>query len=177
MFTIYLSNKLQKLLSPVELQSGNELATSFLGDWNAHLFTVDRRNCLVLVNNKTYYSVFIPGILKKDLRDFSGLFLTNLLRQLTHDQVIGTGEEALIREQYGNALLARTNNDRKTLGTMNDFIYQFKYHFSGQTIERDDLAAINHLINDSPTKSRGPGKNKVGWPIRDMKALVSQLGK
>jgi hypothetical protein len=53
MYTIYLSNKLQQLLSPVGLQSGSDLATSFLGDWNAHLFTVDRRKCLILVNNKT----------------------------------------------------------------------------------------------------------------------------
>jgi hypothetical protein len=97
------------------------------------------------------------------LRDISGLFLNYLLRQLIHDQVIQAGgEEALIREQYGKAQLARTNNDRKTLGTMNDFIYQFKYYFSGQTLEGDDLAAINHRVNDSPTKSRGPGKNKAG---------------
>jgi hypothetical protein len=177
MYTIYLSNKLQKLLSPVDLQSGCDWATSFLGDWNAHLFTLDRRKCLVMINNKTYYTVFIPAILKKDLLDFSGLFLSYLLRQLTYDQVIGTGEEALIREQYGKAMLARTNNDRKTLGTMNEFIFQFKYHYAGQMMERNNLAAVNYLVNDSPTKARGPGKNKFGWPIRDMKELISQLGK
>jgi hypothetical protein len=48
------------------------------------LFTVDRTKCLILVNNKIYYTVFIPGILKKDLWDFSGLFLSYLLRQLTY---------------------------------------------------------------------------------------------
>jgi hypothetical protein len=60
---------------------------------------------------------------------------------------------------------------------MNDFIFQFKSHCVGRTMESIDLSAVNHFINGTPTKARGPEKKKVGWPIRDMKALVSQLGK
>jgi hypothetical protein len=59
---------------------------------------------------------------------------------------------------------------------MNHFIFQFKSHFAGQTMESIDLAAVNHFFNSTPTKARGPVKNKVGCPIMDMKALISQLG-
>jgi hypothetical protein len=36
-------------------------------------------------------------------------------------------------------MLARTNNDWKTLGTMIDFIFQFKSHCAGKILEGDDL--------------------------------------
>ena len=176
MSRIYLSAKLQKLFPPIAPQARDNLPGSALGDWNALLFTVDRKKCVVLVNNKSYYAVFLAGILKKDLKNFPELFLTHLLRQLVYDKVIDTADTALIQEHYGQQALLRTNNDKKTLGTMNDFIFQFKAHCEGHPLDSIDLAAINHYINNSPTGAGRTGSRHYGWPAKDMKELVSNAG-
>lgn len=126
MSRIYLSAKLQKLFPPVAPQAQDNLSGSALGDWNAHLFTVNRKKCVVLVNNKSYYALFLAGILKKELKNFPDIFQTHLLRQLIYDHVIDISETALIKEHYEQLEFLRTNNDKKALGTINDFFFNLR---------------------------------------------------
>lgn len=50
MTTIYCSKKLETFIGPIsqKLQSPE---TSSIGDWNAHLFTIERMKCLLFMNN------------------------------------------------------------------------------------------------------------------------------
>ena len=177
MATIFCSKKLQGLFGAVVSKQAVDTLPSPLGDWNGHLFTVERRKCLVFINNKAYYSLFLADILKKDLANFPDLFLSNLIRQMLHDGVIDEQKIPLIKEAYGALTLARTNNDKKAIGTMNDFIYQFKvgcdWKYGG--FYQIDLAELNASINDTPVGAGGDGKRNYGWPIRDMKLLVDNF--
>jgi hypothetical protein len=176
MTRIYLSAKLQKLFPPLAPPAGADLPGSVLGDWNAHLFTVDRRKCVVLVNNKSYYAMFMAGILKKDLKNFPEIFLAHLLRQLAYDKILDAPQSALIQKHYGQPMLLRTNNDKKALGTINDFIFQFRAHCGGQPLDTIDLAAINHFINNAPAGAGRTDNRHYGWPAKDMKELLSHPG-
>ena len=175
MTQIYLSAKLQALFPRLNADTANFIQPSILGDWNGHLFTVNRRKCIVLVNNISYYAVFLVDILKKDLRNFSDLFLDQLLRQLTYDQVITEGQYPVITAQLGRLQLRRTNNDRKALGTINEFIFLFKAHCEGQALDNLDCSTINHYINTSLTGAGRTSRRHYGNPIQDMKDLIIQL--
>ncbi|AHM60911.1 hypothetical protein D770_13285 [Flammeovirgaceae bacterium 311] len=177
MTTIFCSHKLQTLIGKISPRPAEEVPSSPLGNWNAHLFTVERRKCLAFVNSKTYYSVFLADILKKDLRNFQDLFYANLIRQLLHDEVIDLARVPLVTETLGPLQLARTNNDRKAIGTMNDFISQFKFncdwHYGG--FQHINLREINSRINDTPVGAGGNEQRNYGWPIEDMKTLIKTV--
>ena len=76
---IFCSVKLQKFLgSPLKdmtiVDPGNKWG------WNAHLFYTERKKCLIFVNKHTYYSLFIPDLLKKDVENFENLFVNRLMQ-------------------------------------------------------------------------------------------------
>ncbi len=57
---IHCSRKLAAKLanfSPVPLKE-----TSPLGSWHAHLFTIDRRQCVMFCHDATRYAPFLPGL-------------------------------------------------------------------------------------------------------------------
>ena len=174
MTRIYLTAKLQALFPPLNTDGKGAIPIAALGDWNGHLFTIGCRKCLVLVNNKSYYALFMVNIIKKDLARFPDLFLHHLLQQLTYDKVIDPGDYNFITAHYGQPQLVRTNNDRKVLGTINEFIFLFKAHGEEQPLDTLDLAAVNHYINDSLTGAGRIRAREYENLIEDMKALIKQ---
>lgn len=177
MSTIFCSHKLQALIGRTSSVPTENLPPSSLGDWNGHLFTIERRKCLVFVNNKTYYSVFLADILKKDLLNFQDLFSTSLIQQLLHDEVIDLQKVSFVKEALGQLRLAKTNNNKKAIGTMNELIYQFKvsceWHYGG--FSHINLRELNSRMNDVLV---GAGRNEgrsYGRPVEDMKALINNL--
>jgi len=74
MTRIHLSAKLQALFPPLKAEIKSAYPNSGLGDWNGHVFTLNRKRFLIFVNNKTYYAVILTGVLKKELSNFSAFF-------------------------------------------------------------------------------------------------------
>jgi hypothetical protein len=68
MTRVYCTKKLKDFIGNVEETFPDDFYDIKLSDWNAHLFFVEKRKCIVFVNILTYYSVFIADILKKDLK-------------------------------------------------------------------------------------------------------------
>ena len=174
MTAIFCSNKLKSLIGPEDLTQYSEEVEPSIGGWNAHLFSVDKRKCLAFTNNKCYYTVFITDILKKDLKKINELFTTRLIQQLLFDNVITLRHIPLIKEVQDSIILSRTNNDKKTIGTMNDFIYQFKVHkeYKYESLYDMDVIKENSLINDTPTRPKNKPYSNYGKPKTDMKEII-----
>ena len=64
-------------------------------------------------------------IFKKDMAHINRLFLEAFIGQLKADHILGS-HEALIRELYKEICLLSTDNDRKTLGTINNIVSMFQ---------------------------------------------------
>ncbi|GLU55192.1 hypothetical protein Dfri01_46530 [Dyadobacter frigoris] len=94
-------------------------------DWSAHLFFISGRKCIIFVNKQTLYTVMLLDIFKKDMAHINRLFLEAFIGQLKIDHILGS-HEALIRDQYKEIILLSTDNDRKTLGTINNIISMFQ---------------------------------------------------
>lgn len=174
MTPIFCSNKLRNLIGSEKMILFTDETESSIGGWNGHLFTVDRRKCLAFVNNRSYYVIFIVDILKNDLNNFNELFTNRLIQQLLFDKIITLKYIPLIKSIQSSILLAETNNDKKTIGTMNDFIYQFKVHreYKYENLNQMDVIKENSLINDTLTKSREKSNSKYGRPKTEMKELI-----
>jgi len=174
MTTIFCSDKLKKLLGSTVSENKTILQKSPLGDWNGHLFSIDKRKCLVFVNNQTYYSIFFINILKKDLTDFHKLFTTKLIDQLIYDKIIGENEASFIKKCCSQIMLTKTNGDRKTIGIMNDLIYQFKVHrfYKYSELHQMNVIKENSLINESITKPNNYSPKNYSIPKKAMKELI-----
>lgn len=94
-------------------------------DWSAHLFFISGRKCIIFVNKQTLYTVMLLDFFKKDMVHINQLFLEAFIGQLKADEVSGI-DEALIRNLYKEISLLSTDNDRKTLGTINNIISIFQ---------------------------------------------------
>jgi hypothetical protein len=90
--TIYCSKKLEIFLGQTSELIRPTDKTTF-GDWNGHLFTVDRKKCLIFMNNRTCYSVVMTNIQKRNTKDFGQIFKERLIRQLNHDIKLTEGQE------------------------------------------------------------------------------------
>jgi hypothetical protein len=125
-------------------------------DWNAHLFTVQRTQYILVTNTKSLYSLVVPG------------------RGITTDrqfvQSVRTGLQAFVAGQGHHLRAAKDllSQDRETffsritnrriLGSMNDFIFQSKIRLEeGQQTPFE----VSFYLNETPMsylKYRSPKK-------------------
>ncbi|MDQ3191687.1 MAG: hypothetical protein M3Q58_08845 [Bacteroidota bacterium] len=175
MTTLFCSNKLENFLGKTQVNSSLSKGENALGDWNGHLFTSNRKNYLIFVNNKSYYSVILENIKKTDIKNLEYIFINRLVCQLVHDKVIENSDSLVIVHKILPVTCSKTNNDKKTLGTLNDFVSQIKYGFNSSEWVNKKLTHINGYVNQTPT---GAGKNesrRYGMPIQDMKDLINLI--
>jgi hypothetical protein len=172
---IYCSKKLQTFLGKTaEVQPAQ---SSNLGDWNGHLFTIGRKKCLILMNNKTCYSILIINVLKKDVKDFGQVFKARLIRQLDHDFKINERQEIRFRKELAEVVLAKSNNDKKIIGTINHHVESLEYRNYETAIEYWDELQVTEILNHdllgtkiTPDRRRNRDFFK---PIELMAALIN----
>ncbi|MDF2437059.1 MAG: hypothetical protein K0Q95_1435 [Bacteroidota bacterium] len=173
MTTIYCSNKLKDFVGQTNLTTVDSSTENKFGDWNGHLIIYDREKYLMFINNKTYYVVILPRIKKADLSKFDSIFIDRLIEQLTFDSVIERTDALILMQRLLPVRLARTNNDRKAIGTLNEFIYQFKVQHEFFDWRNKSITYINGKLNDTIVSASRPGKRDYGRPIDDMKSLMN----
>ena len=174
MTNIYCTNKLEKLIGK-KIITTEKNSTSPLGNWNANLFSLNRRKCLILMSDITYYSVIFLDILKKDFANFQELFYIRLVDQLNYDELNFPINLAPTILESCQPNFLRTNNNRKVLGTINEFIHEIKYFFCtdyNSNIQLVDINQLNHRLNNNLVGALKSGKNNFGNPIEEMKTLL-----
>ncbi len=124
--TIYCSKKLEVFLGQTSIET-NPAESSIFGDWNGHLFTVDRKRFLIFMNNRTCYCIVFANVRKNNLKDFVRIFRERLIAQLDHDMELSEGQEIRIRRDLAKISLTKSNNDKKIIGTINHHIENLKY--------------------------------------------------
>ncbi len=123
MLNIYCSNKLSTLIKTEKFEN-REVDSK--NDWSAHIFSIAGRKCVIVVNKETLYSVVLIDILKKDLQKLPLIFTESFINQLDFNGILTPEFENHIRETHKLAKILSTDNDRKTMGSLNDFIYHIK---------------------------------------------------
>lgn len=167
MLSIRCTQKLLKELKVTPTQE--EQQGGYLGGWHADLFRVERRKCVLITNDLTLYSLFIPGLKKPELEQFGEVFMQHLFKNLrcegfTQDQI------ELVLNEYREIKIAKTNN-RSVLGSMNDLKSQAEHiiwELGG--LLRLDVIELNHKLNRIPM-----GAIKYSYSIKALKKRLAEI--
>lgn len=176
MSRIYCTQRLQKFIGKGVQDLPIDLVDSKYGDWNGNLFFINKRKYIVLTNNLTNYSIFLPNILKKDLKEFNNLVERRVIEQLKHDKIIDQNDSEFINEFIGHLTFYKTNNDRRITGVMNDIIFNFKANclYKYNYISEMDIIVENGILNTMPTMKPRELKKILSIPIDNLKELKNQ---
>tara|TARA_R100000988_G_C3915137_1_gene123993 strand:- start:113 stop:634 length:522 start_codon:yes stop_codon:yes gene_type:complete len=147
---IYTTKKLQKTIGNfISDQKG--YPEGRFGHWNANLFFVNRKKCWLMVNSTTRYTLVLPNVQKKDLTNISGFFKQKLLIQLKNDK-IDSGILDLDKV-VGEIKLCPSNNDRSTMGTLNNHkLYFDDWIFQYQDFDSMPFTDLSGRLNSLPNK-------------------------
>ena len=120
MTAIFVSTKLSTLIGKERLSKVNKPRQSDpLVDWNAQLFTIHRRKCIIITNKTTLYSFVRLNIIKKGLGDLPQFFVSSLFDQFKTDGLYNNKEENFWLDNFSKITFLTTDNDKKVIGSMN----------------------------------------------------------
>ena len=170
MATIYCSAKLSTLLGLPKKPKENSTAAVDSHCWNAMLFYLNKRKCLLFMHKPTLYSFLTLDITKKDLADFPKFFRQHFTDQLLADQLITERTKVMLEQDYGSIFLKPTDNDKKVIGSMNDCIFRVRY-YDGRDVDGISLSAthIAHYFNKTPM-----GAIDYAHPVERMKGFIEK---
>lgn len=171
MTRVYCTKKLKDFIGEVEETLPNDFNDIKLSDWNAHLFLVDKRKCIIFVNILTYYSVFIADIVKKDLKNIDEIFIKRLKEQLIQDRVVNDFKNAILLTDGAKISFIKTNNNKKAIGRINDFVSMFKVHCFVKYghLNEMDIVYENGLFNRTPTGQYADIKKTWTRPVDNLR--------
>ncbi|MEH7053040.1 DUF6933 domain-containing protein [Bacillus pseudomycoides] len=120
-----------------------------LNCWHANLFTINRKKCVIVMNNITRYHFMIYGVTKKDLRNLEMLFKKDLVTNLLLD-----GIEPEVIEQYLNqdpTIQYAATNNRSIISQMNESVFMINDYFYNELVvimsDFINMAELNHCLN------------------------------
>ena len=166
---LHCSQKLASKLtgvSPVPLEE-----TSPLGSWHGHLFSMDRRQCVMFCHDATRYVLFLPGLRKVDFAElermwFRPLYLATLAMCGCPDTQIKKVELVL------GPLRFDTATDRSVQGSMRVAKLDLEaWLYRVPNVMDLDPLKVSCWLNERPTTVYG----KFVWPEKAMLEAVAAL--
>ena len=104
-----------------------------MDNWNGHLFSLEKRKCIVVVHKETFYSVVLFDVLKGDLGNFDQMFLDNYLEQLKNDGLLTDAIQRKALKEFPKWNISVTDDDKSAIGYINDCIKRLTWPFGGDT--------------------------------------------
>ena len=105
--------------------------SSWLESWHANLVIIDRCKCLLVTNDESFYTLFIPGHLFR-------IMVYDGLSQTLIEKVLAVGDE----------LGFTTTNNRSVLGTMNDMKFALEHMvYANGGMKYCNSLEFQHTIN------------------------------
>ena len=147
-----------KLLKEMGIKPGKETlpkdCTSFLGDWFAHVFFLNRKKNVMFINQKTSYCVAVFDIKREHLKNLGAMFLCEVERSLKN---AGYSEDEINMAMAGTDKISYDKtNDSRTLGIMNDQIKTVKYYTIYESnLEFRTQKQWERFLNDTPINCKG----------------------
>lgn len=172
---IFTSKKLEKVITkcitktkPVD--TVNRLST--IGKWNATIFYVQRKKCIIFLNSISKYNVLLTDIKAKDYGNLENLFMNSLYSQLIYDGIIISFKE--LEMLLGTIVFYPTDGDRSAAAFLNERLYTLE-HFKERhgVLENMDIRFINYNVNDRLYESPANRRKYVTGREELVKLLAS----
>lgn len=144
---IHCTQKLLKELgNPPLAEASLPNANEGLGNWYANIIRIDRKKCLLFVNEGTLYSFLIPCVLKAKLKNIRNEFLNNLVINLQYE---GFSLEVINRvcQEYQEIMFAKTAS-KHVLGAMTQLSFEYGVLIEmKEGLQNVKVPELNHTIN------------------------------
>jgi hypothetical protein len=138
---------------------------SYLGPWHANLIHIDRRKCILFVNDKTLFNFIVPDVSRAQITELDKLF-KGYLSCVLADADIPEADRARILLEYDEVGYANTSS-KSVLGSMNDLAFHYKYSIQeAGGVHSPAVPEIIRRLNRMPM-----GDLKYVFPIEALKAL------
>ncbi|MBK8807842.1 MAG: hypothetical protein IPO21_14810 [Bacteroidales bacterium] len=166
---IFVSKKLESVVPSTLIQLESDLNDNYFGKWNATMFYVSKKKCVLLTNSSARYTVIIPGLVKNDFKNITEILIEKLTKQFEKDEILIT-QMALVKI-IGKVSILKTDNDKKIIGTQNyilGYIDDWKYEFG--EFANWDFYEIGRRINEIPYE-------QIGWmtPREKMNKIINEI--
>jgi hypothetical protein len=134
---IRLTNNLAKKIKETDLPLLPSDPNPFV-DWAARLFTADRAQYILITNSVSLYSVVIYG---RGVTDDNALIhgMTDMLRDVMEKDGLRLLYEKQVAPQAARISFSKAIN-RSVTGSMNDLVFQAKWHLIRDEISPYDLS-------------------------------------
>ena len=140
---------------------------SYLGPWHANLIYIDRRKCVLFVNDKTLFNFIVPDVSKAVIRKLDDLFRHHL-QCILADEGFPESVRDKISSEYADVAYAKTNSKR-VLGSMNDLAFHYKFNIQSEGgVHSHMIPEIIRRLNRMPMSAI-----KYRFPIKALAALYN----
>ncbi len=162
---------LEERLGPViDAGVNNPTLENPLSGWQAHLFTLQRRQCVLWVHGATRFPLFMPCLTKPDFADLQWHFIDTLMNTLLKagatEAHMNTAEALLQPLQIDSVC------DRSVQGTLNQMRGDIEHSLYVNDASVMDLSPYRTgvWLADRPTKVKG--QKDWLWPQKEMFELL-----
>jgi hypothetical protein len=160
----------QKLTAKLlEVSATPLVESSPLGSWHAHLYSYDRRQCVMFCHDESRYCLFLPGLVKADFAKLGKLhrelFLATLVVQNVPETQISRVALAL------GPVKCDRNTDRSVLGSLRTADIDLSWLIHDVHVLDCNPLAVALKLNDRPTSVKG----KWFHPAKEMLELIERL--
>ena len=137
----------EKLLAELKAHpEPHEPVTGSFMDCHASLFRIQRHKCVMISNDSTLFTLFIPFLRKLEFKFFHHVVSEHFFKNLLHENISQPQIEAVLSE-FQNVSYQKTSN-RRVLGSMNDLRKAVEYRiYEAGSLERINLYKLNEQLN------------------------------
>lgn len=167
-----LAAKLSKLKMHIQTEAEVQAETSPLGSWHAQVYEIDNRDCILFTNDRTRYSMFMPGLSQSHFehfdQSFKDIFMASLFKQSVSDSQLMQVELAL-----GKMTLDSTTN-RSVMGSLNNLRHMVDGRLERvSNVMELDIVELNKFLPIIPMSGKDIGGHI--FPEDEMKKLIAAL--
>lgn len=154
------TSKLQKEmgLRPKDLVTF-EPEDSALGPWTANLIFINRRKCVLFVNDKTLFNFLVPDVPRRMIRELDSMF-RNWFACSLGDEGFKEDQINKILEEYREIGYSKTRS-RSVLGSMKELAFGYKYELHSRSLHSWEFPEIIKRMNRTLMGAAGGYKYPV----------------
>ncbi|PUB11942.1 hypothetical protein C8K15_11132 [Paenisporosarcina sp. OV554] len=114
--------------------------------WHAHLFLINRKKYIMVMNSQTRYLFVLGPVVAKDIKNLDEMIYSGIQENLEADKVNPIFIEQYV--QHMDRIEYMKTSERSIIGQMNDAIYYI------ECVQEDDgimdVQQLNRTLNDFP---------------------------
>jgi hypothetical protein len=174
---IYISEKIKRVYPSLEMNTLPDKVDMELhnNSWNANFSTIENKKCWMITHTKTRYTVVIPDVTAKKIKDLRYWFIDQIINQYLKDNgrinFIENVDPNQFENFFGHFKFYSTNNDKSCIAYLNRRIEDLEWRKYNDGYDGIPFYQFGALINHIGSMKRN-GKTEHIQPVKEMLELI-----